>query len=106
MKQAVLLLAHGAPETLDDVEKYLEYIRPGRPLPAPVIREIKRRYEEIGGGSPLLARTREQAEALQAVLAPVKVYFGMRNWHPFNRGRSTNLKCTLQLCLEKDRSEV
>ncbi len=83
MKQAVLLLAHGAPETLDDVEKYLAYIRPGRPLPPPVIQEVKRRYEEIGGGSPLFARTREQAEALQAVLAPVRVYFGMRNWHPF-----------------------
>ena len=82
MKQAVLLLAHGAPERLDDIPAYLQYVRGGRPTPAKIVEEVRQRYAEIGGSSPLLARTREQAGALQALL-DVPVYFGMRNWHPF-----------------------
>jgi protoporphyrin/coproporphyrin ferrochelatase len=82
VKQAVLLLAHGAPERLDDIPAYLQYVRGGRPTPSKVVEEVRQRYAEIGGSSPLLERTREQARALQAVL-DVPVYFGMRNWHPF-----------------------
>lgn len=89
MKQAVLLLAHGAPEQAVDIGPYLTCVRCGKPLPPHVVEEIRRRYTLIGGGSPLLARTQEQAEALEALLAeegfPVKVYVGMRNWHPFIR---------------------
>ena len=88
MSQAVLLLAHGAPERIEDVPEYLGYVRAGRPTPPPLIKEITERYAAIGGGSPMLARTREQAAALQSVLG-MPVYFGMRNWHPF-------LKDTLQ----------
>lgn len=82
MKQAVLLLAHGAPERLDDIPAYLQYVRGGRSTPSQIVEEVRQRYAEIGGSSPLLARTREQAGALQALL-DVPVYFGMRNWHPF-----------------------
>ena len=87
MKQAVLLLAHGSPERLEDIDSYLLLVRGGRPLPPPAAQEIKRRYAAIGGGSPLLERTRRQAQALEKRLAqmgaPLPVYFGMRNWHPF-----------------------
>lgn len=86
MKQAVLLLAHGAPERLDDIEPYLTFIRGGKPLAPRVIQEVRQRYAQIGGSSPLRARTCEQARALESALAsnglPVKVYSGMRNWHP------------------------
>jgi ferrochelatase len=82
LKEAVLLLAHGAPERVEDVPEYLQYVRGGRPTPPAIIEEVRTRYEAIGGGSPLLARTREQAAALQAELG-IPVYFGMRNWHPF-----------------------
>ena len=85
MKQAVLLLAHGAPEKVEDIDEYLERIRAGRPgagpTPPQVIEEVKQRYREIGGSSPLLQWTRRQAEALRQVLS-TQVYFGMRNWHP------------------------
>jgi protoporphyrin/coproporphyrin ferrochelatase len=88
MKQAVLLLAHGAPERIEDVESYLELIRASRPgagpTPPQVIQEVKQRYAEIGGSSPLLAWTRQQAEALRQMIGR-PVYFGMRNWHPFIR---------------------
>ncbi|MEK7409759.1 MAG: ferrochelatase [Acidobacteriota bacterium] len=89
MKQAVLLLAYGAPERLEDVERYLGYVRGGRPAPPALVEEMRRRYAVIGGGSPLAARTREQAQALERRLAaggfPARVYCGMRNWRPFIR---------------------
>ena len=84
MKQAVLLLAHGAPERLEDVESYLEQVRGGRPGPAEVAEEVKRRYAAIGGSSPLLRWTRAQAGALERTLG-LPVLAAMRNWHPFIR---------------------
>jgi protoporphyrin/coproporphyrin ferrochelatase len=82
MKQAVLLLAHGAPERTADVAEYLGYVRGGRAVKSRVIREVEHRYAAIGGSSPLLAWTRRQAQALQAKLG-LPVYFAMRNWRPF-----------------------
>jgi ferrochelatase len=78
----VLLLAHGAPERVEDVPEFLLNVRSGRPLPEAVVREIARRYSLIGGGSPLLRLTNLQAEALARSLAH-PVYVGMRNWKPF-----------------------
>ncbi len=110
MSLAVLLLAHGAPERVEDVEPYLGYVRPGRPLPPRVLEEIKRRYVLIGGGSPLLACTRRQAEALQARLS-VPVYFGMRNWHPFiqdtmARMQAEGIRWIVAMCLAPQYSKL
>lgn len=82
MKQGLLLLAHGAPERLEDVESYLSFVRGGRPSSPKVLEEVRSRYQAIGGSSPLLAWTRAQAEALETVLG-MTVFYGMRNWHPF-----------------------
>jgi len=82
MKQGVLLLAHGAPERVEDVESYLTFVRGGRPASPRIVEEVASRYQAIGGSSPLLAWTRAQAEALERKLA-IPVFFGMRNWHPF-----------------------
>lgn len=82
MKHAVLLLAHGAPERLEDIPEYLSFVRGGRPTPGAIIDEVTHRYEVIGGSSPMTARTREQADALERRL-DVPVYFAMRNWRPF-----------------------
>ena len=42
-KQAVLLLAHGTPETVEQIPEYLRNVVSGRPLPEHVIEEIKHR---------------------------------------------------------------
>jgi protoporphyrin/coproporphyrin ferrochelatase len=85
-KQAVLLLAHGTPETVDQIPEYLRNVVSGRPLPAAVIEEIQHRYSLIGK-SPLTEITLEQARMVEAELAaagrPVPVYVGMRNWRPY-----------------------
>ncbi len=82
--QAVLLLAHGAPERVEDVDEYLSFVRAGRPGNAQVVEEVKHRYAAIGGSSPLLRWTREQAEALERTMR-IPVFFAMRNWRPFIR---------------------
>ena len=85
-KQAVLLLAHGTPETMEQIPEYLRNVTSGRPLPQTVIEEIQHRYSLIVR-SPLTEITMEQARLVEAELAacgePVSVYVGMRNWRPY-----------------------
>ena len=83
-------MAHGAPESVNDIPQYLKNIRGGTESSPEVIQTIKERYEAIGGSSPLLEITRAQASALQRFLnqdgnRDFKVYFAMRNWSPYIR---------------------
>jgi ferrochelatase len=87
---ALFLMAHGAPNSVDDIPLYLKNIRGGRDSTPEVIKIIQDRYEQIGGSSPLLEITRAQAEALEAFVNQdgkntFKVYFGMRSWSPYIR---------------------
>ncbi len=85
-KHAVLLLAHGGPDRLEDLPEFLTHVRNGRPAPPALLQEITRRYALIGGRSPLAEITFRQAQALERELgAGWRVYVGMRNWHPFIR---------------------
>ena len=79
--QAVLLLAHGTPDSPEEVPEFLRNVTGGRPLPQPVIDEIKHRYSLIGH-SPLTEITLQQAESLARELR-LPVYVGMRNWRPY-----------------------
>lgn len=82
----VLLVAYGAPSTVDDVEPYLLDVRGGRPTSRDMVALFRQRYRAIGGGSPLLERTNEQAAALAEYLGgSVPVFVGMRHWHPYIR---------------------
>ena len=83
-KTAVLLMAYGSPESVKDMEAYLLDIRGGRPTSKELVEEISERYTRIGGRSPLLEITRQQAAALEAELNrrvngehPIEVYVGM-----------------------------
>ena len=110
MKLGVLLVAHGAPERVEDVEEYLGYVRGGRPGSPEVLAEVRSRYAAIGGSSPLLRWTRAQAEALQRLLG-VPVFFGMRNWHPFLREtmdqvRGAGVDRLAAVCLAPQYSEL
>ncbi|MGD8857626.1 MAG: ferrochelatase [Chloroflexota bacterium] len=82
MKQAVILLAYGGPESLNDIPAYLLDIRGGRPTPQELIDDISHRYDQIGGRSPLLDITREAADKLSAEIG-LPVYVGMRHWAPY-----------------------
>jgi len=84
---AVLLMAYGSPNSLDEVGEYLRQVRGGR-LPTPEeIERLKDRYRQVGGRTPLLKITLSQANALEKKLKSEeldsKVYVGMKHWHPF-----------------------
>lgn len=81
---AILLMAYGTPNSLDEIEPYYTDIRGGRKPTPENLRELTERYQKIGGRTPLLDITREQARALQAQLGDAyRVYIGMRHWHPY-----------------------
>lgn len=80
-KRAVLLLAHGSPETVADVPEFMRLITGGRAISENVIEEVQHRYGRIGR-SPLLEITQRQAELLERKVE-LPVYVGMRNWKPF-----------------------
>src|ERR1700733_8849802 len=85
-KQAVLLLAHGTPETVEQIPEYLRNVVSGRPVPQTVVEEIQHRYSLIGK-SPLTEITLAQGRLVEAELAAtgdrIPVYVGMRNWRPY-----------------------
>jgi ferrochelatase len=81
---AVLIMAYGGPEKLDDVEPYLRDVRGGRPTSPQLVDEIRARYARIGGRSPILELTRAQAKGVARVLGDqFRIYVGMRHWRPF-----------------------
>jgi ferrochelatase len=84
---AVLMLAFGGPESMDEVRPFLARVLAGRPVPPERLEEVVSHYAQIGGRSPLNEITRRQARALEAALAqagaPLQVAIGMRNSAPF-----------------------
>ncbi len=83
----VLTMAYGGPNRLDEVEPYLLDVRGGRPTAPEIVGEVRERYREIGGRSPILEQTQAQAAALEKALnverRDFKVLAGMRHWHPY-----------------------
>jgi len=102
-KRAIILFQLGGPDSLDAVEPFLYNLfcdpdiidLPGAFLfrktlariissrRAPKVREL---YKNIGGASPILPQTMEQAKSLQRSLEEKKIFadvhVAMRYWHP------------------------
>src|SRR3972149_2955141 len=92
---AVLLLAFGGPENLDAVEPFLRNVLVGRTITPELVERVKKRYELIGGKSPLPETTRNQARLLEERLnktSSFKVYIGMRHWRPFIKDTVKQIK--------------
>src|SRR5712692_10129205 len=108
-KTAVLLLAHGSPDSVDEVPEFLLQVTGGRSLSALVIEEVKRRYQLIGR-SPLTELTLKQGELLARELR-LPVYVGMRNWKPFitdavRRMTADGVKRAAAICLAPQNSRT
>jgi protoporphyrin/coproporphyrin ferrochelatase len=80
MNTAVVLMAYGSPERLEDVAAYLQDIRGGRPVRPDAVEELVQRYRRIGS-SPLNEITEAQRAGLERELA-LPVYAGMKHWKP------------------------
>jgi ferrochelatase len=108
-KRAVLLLAHGTPESADQIPEYLRNITSGRPIPDSVVEEIRHRYKLIGP-SPLTRLTLEQGRLLEEAIA-IPVYVAMRNWHPYiadvvGRMREDGITSAVAICLAPQNSRT
>jgi ferrochelatase len=86
--EAVLLMAYGSPRTRAEILPYYTHMRGGRPPTAGALAELERRYDAIGGSSPLQEITRAQAAALERELRrrdrdQWRVVVGMKHSAPF-----------------------
>ena len=61
-------MAYGTPTTPDDVEAYYTRIRYGRPPTPELLADLTRRYNAIGGTSPLAQRTADQVRGIAHAL--------------------------------------
>jgi ferrochelatase len=83
----VLVMAYGTPKHPDELEAYYTDIRRGRPPEPQQLADLRRRYDAIGGLSPLAALTDSQATALQAALdtampSQYRVFLGLKHASP------------------------
>ena len=85
---AVLAMAYGTPAGPAELEAYYTHIRRGRPPTPELLAGLRRRYEAIGGRSPLLELTRAQVAGIERALGEtgrpdVPVALGMKHAAPF-----------------------
>jgi ferrochelatase len=83
---ALVVVAFGGPEGMDDVMPFLENAVRGRNVPPERLHEVAKHYEHFGGVSPLAGQCRALVAALREELdregPRLPVYWGNRNWHP------------------------
>ncbi len=88
MREGVLVMAYGAPRSLDveEIKAYYTHIRRGRPPAEEDLEELVTRYRRIGG-SPFMHHTTRQVqrlrEMLEARVPGVRVYSAMKHVRPF-----------------------
>src|SRR5438270_13585686 len=65
---AVLLMAYGSPNRLDEVEAYYTDIRGGRKPKSEAVAELRAKYQRVGVPTPLLAVSAELSRRLERQL--------------------------------------
>ncbi len=108
-KLAVVLFNLGGPDKIESVKPFLLnlfsdpailrvpfFVRPllARIIAAARTKPASENYALLGGGSPLLGLTNDQARALEAALPEldVKCFVAMRYWHPFSEPVAREVK--------------
>jgi len=83
MSAAVVLMAYGSPDRLEDVPAYYADIRGGRPIAPERLEELVERYRRLGveERNPLNEITEQTRAALEQELG-IPVHTGMRHWRP------------------------
>ncbi len=98
-KIAIVLFNLGGPDSMDAVKPFLlnlfrdpailrvpPFVRPflARLIASRRVKPASDNYALMGGKSPLLELTQEQAAALEARIPGAKCFIAMRYWHPFS----------------------
>ena len=83
MNAAVVLMAYGSPDRLEDVPAYYADIRGGRPIKPEHLEDLVARYRRLGieDSNPLNEITEATRAALEAELG-IPAFTGMRHWQP------------------------
>ena len=83
MNAAVVLMAYGSPDRLEDVPAYYADIRGGRPIAREHLDDLVARYRRLGieDSNPLNEITEQTRAALERELE-LPVFTGMKHWHP------------------------
>lgn len=85
----LLVMAYGTPRKPEEIEPYYTHIRRGRKPSAEQLQDLTKRYEAIGGVSPLAKITEEQTAVLESMLNAkrndirFKAYLGLKHIDPF-----------------------
>ncbi|EFQ8063688.1 ferrochelatase [Listeria monocytogenes] len=88
-KVGLLVMAYGTPYKDEDIERYYTDIRHGHKPSEEMIADLRGRYHEIGGLSPLAKITEAQAYGLEKALnesqdeVEFKAYIGLKHIEPF-----------------------
>jgi protoporphyrin/coproporphyrin ferrochelatase len=106
---AVLLLAHGTADSIEDIPEFLRNVTGGRGVPSQVVEEVKHRYSLIGH-SPMNEISARQGELLARELN-TPVYVGMRNWKPLipevvQRMAGDGIRRAVAICLAPQNSRT
>ena len=87
-RTGLLVMAYGTPKSPEDVLPYYTHIRRGRAPEPEQLADLQRRYDAIGGISPLAARTQAQLDAVAVALEAAEpgrwtVTLGQKHAEPF-----------------------
>lgn len=84
-----MVMAYGTPRSPEDIEAYYTHILRGKKPSLQLLKNLKQRYEMIGGISPLATITEKQTAALEKELnfrlngQTFKAYIGLKHINPF-----------------------
>ncbi len=83
MSAAVVLMAYGSPDRIEDVPAYYADIRGGRPVRPELLADLTERYRQLGiaESNPLNEITERTRAALESELG-LPVFTGMKHWTP------------------------
>lgn len=84
MRAAVLLVSHGTVDDLDDLAAFVTQVRRGHPPGPELVAELRRRYQAIGGQSPLNAVNARVATKVESRLG-AQTTWANRLWRPYVR---------------------
>lgn len=92
---SILFSSFGGPDGQEDVIPFLRNVTRGRGIPDERLEEVAGHYRALGGRSPITEQNRAMIASLQVELAArgidMPVYFGNRNWEPYNADAVTAL---------------
>ncbi len=82
MKEAVLLMAYGGPENMAEIEPFMLRLLRRDKLPPGLLQRVEKKYQAIGGGSPLPSICRQIREKLSRKITDLPVFLAFRYAEP------------------------